>query len=313
MCSTLCPLPMIPCCKSTSLKGKRATGAPRRVRIHSFSSLTAGHGSSGFPQRSRSAKRRLRSVGGIDLEYFMTLNLPAVFNASAFAEELIRRHNTKAVGFAILQLLDAASAHSDLLFARELLATIVLDAQGQIEHPSPYSDAVRGALLAQTILLYARATIVSSRRRRFDILPRLTSQQRAAHAEIEEMRNRAIAHFDRSLKHGEALWADERVVYPSDEPFRLIPAIRRLVVREEIVRMLIDQVDAALEVLDSIRREKDVAAVTALRKLLADDPQQIERLKSYGMDVMEFLGDFKTAADMLGPGFGSGKLHSADG
>lgn len=205
--------------------------------------------------------------------------------------------------------MDAASAHTDLLYARELLATLVLDAQGQLEHPSPYSAAVRGALLAQTILLYARAVIVQSKRRRFDIRKFLSPAQLRMHSQIDRMRDGAIAHFDRSITHGDAKWADERVVLPGDDPFRLIPALRRLVVRDELLSELIDQVEVAIQILNGIREEKHTAAKNALHQLLERDGNQIERLQKHKLDVLAFLGDFPTIVDMLGPGYGSGQLH----
>ena len=246
----------------------------------------------------------------------MPVKLPPAFDLMPLIAKLQRKHDTKVVGFALSDLLDVASAHGDLLFARELLHTIVLDAQGAIHHPSPYSMAVRGALLAQAILLYARASTTKSARKTFDIRSRLNAEQKAVHDRIARYRNSAIAHFDRESRHGGALWADERVILVPSIPLEfgpVRPALRRLVVRQELVDEILPQTELALEIYAQLLREKFQTAQAKLDDLLRKQPSLIDTIRDHRFDAITFFSSMEQAADFLGPGKRSATLHEVMG
>ena len=239
----------------------------------------------------------------------MSANLPAAYDLGPVIAELRKRSGTKRAGQALSDLLDVASAHADLLFARELLHTLLLDAAGEINHPSPYRMAVRGALLAQVIVLYTRASIVKSVRKTFDIRSRLSPEQQGLHRRIDAWRNEAIAHFDRSARHGEALWADETIVFTPDAELQIRPALRRLVVRDELVRDLLGQVETVTDIYGEFIRQKFADARDALNDVLERFPD-VARLVTEGpFDALSFFSTPEVAADFLGEAKRSGTLH----
>ena len=243
----------------------------------------------------------------------MSTKLPAAFDLGSVITELKGRPGTRKAAQALSDLLDVASAHGDLLFARELLHTLIIDARGELKHPSPYGMAVRGALLAQAIVLYTRASIVKSVRKTFDIRSRLSPEQQALHLRIDGWRNEAVAHFDRSARHGEALWADETLVFTPDGGFPIRPALKRLAVRDELVGELLGQVEAVADIYMELMRGKFPVAQEALADVLERFPDVRKLVQEHPFDALSFFSTPEVASDFLGEGKLSGTLHGIHG
>ena len=242
----------------------------------------------------------------------MPKKLPVSYDISQFIEKIRKTKEGKPTAQALNDLLDVSSAHGDLLFARAILLAVTTAIEHENDDDSPYSMPVRGALLAQAILLYARATITRSARKTFNIRSKLNEDQKEVHQLISNYRNEAIAHFDRKSRHDDGFWADERVILVPSIPLEqgpVRPALRRTVTQPKVLQQIITQVDVVLPIYMELIKEKIRISNDKLDNYIRKNNEAAAILLNDRFDPISFFDNLERAEDFLGSGRMQGTLH----
>ncbi|MBP7135052.1 MAG: hypothetical protein KBA57_01690 [Sphingomonadaceae bacterium] len=198
-------------------------------------------------------------------------------------------------------MVDAYSAHADMLFAYEIMVALNEDARIEDETGEPrYSSVERGALFGQAVIYYARATIVSGSRRRSDLAGRLAPEEQTMHKQIEEMRHQAFAHFDSKASYkGNDFAVEKPILVVGEKGSSLRTAIKRLVLNEQLYADVLHQVKAMLKILEEHISAKSIAAREALWQLLDQVPDLGKEINKLPFDAFAFFGDNTIARDFL--------------
>lgn len=240
------------------------------------------------------------------------------FDLGEFANRLARKGETRSLSNRMLSFLDASSAHADLVFAQELIHAFFTQ-----DSDNDHIAAINAALISQIVLLYARATIVSSRpakavfaassRRTFDVTRYMSSEEKIRHEEIKLLRNESVAHFNRDTHVRGVLWAKEKLIMVAARVFGESPKIgvvsTRLSFDQEIVTLLVEQVKVGLRVLGEIWNEIHQECWNAFIEYAEKYPEGAKQLEDLELDLRALFQTEEAYFDFIGEGKGVGKLH----
>lgn len=229
-----------------------------------------------------------------------------VADLSALAAQLEADGGDKKLANAIKNASRAQSCIADLTLAQQTMEALAqLSASGWIASPI-HRLAAEHALLANTLMLYARATSVGAKlgeRGHTSIRDRLNDADRRDHDQLIEIRSTAVAHvapdhiIDGDLWHREAAFAVEMI------DGRWVPAAmtRRVQTHGSCAQILRRLMPKAEQLLRDTYHKRLNYVTQALQAL----PQVGEKLASYPLDANDLFGSEEEAyAALSDPGRG---------
>lgn len=227
--------------------------------------------------------------------------LPSAYDLGPFARLLLKSKHNHSVGRAIEQMVDAYSAHADMVFAHEIMIALNEDARIENETGTPrFTSVERGAMFAQAVIYYARATTVSGSRRRSDLVGKLSAEEQAMHKAMEDMRHKAFAHFEKSAAYKGLDFAIEKpiLVIGKNGP-SLRTAIKRMVLNVQLYGDVLHQVEAMLAVISEHIQVRSEKARAALWAALEAEPELGREINKLPFDAQDFFSDAAMARDFL--------------
>lgn len=202
----------------------------------------------------------------------------STFNLTALSERLFAEGRLKPLAGKIQRAQNLASLHADTVMARECL-----DALDALLAVTPADNDLsksitEASLLSNAVMLYARATKTKSDERKdFDLRDRFSPEQKIAHQELCDLRDKAIAHFGSGGSYaGE--WQVELVVLDvTDGGARVGVATRRKTLDKGLMRRARAQIEVASALLRDLSREHIDEATDELNKLAEEDIDLINK------------------------------------
>lgn len=231
--------------------------------------------------------------------------MAAMFNLTAFARELREAGRYGLICFLIERQAHRSSRLADLSHAAELVALMkrhgaLLKRMPQQRRGDDPMTNIQGALFAQALLLYSRATVPGDKGRpqQIDAIKALSPEQQKTHRNLVALRDSAVAHFDTEARQD---WHSDCLVLTQHDDGNWTygsPYVRgttRGDVSADITSLLeviIPWVEKAnKEALDHLHAELD--------KTLAGEPALNGILERHTFNPKEFFGADE-AADAIG-------------
>lgn len=223
--------------------------------------------------------------------------MPDSYDLTALSERLLAEGRLQSLAGKIQRAQDLASLHADLVMARECLDALdALLAKPSVEDGFA-KNITEASLLNSAVLLYSRGTKTTSDERRvIGIHDKFSPEQKIAHQELCDLRDKAIAHFGSGGSYtGE--WKVERVVLDATEDFRVAVATRRMTVDKKLATRVRQQIDVARALLYQLSRDQIDAVTAEFNKLAAEDPDLINNeIRRHPLNLTIFLTSPEAAA-----------------
>lgn len=219
-------------------------------------------------------------------------------NLKAAGEALPERYNK--LQRMIRHTSDAHSVHSDLAIAYDMmlsLPTLVEMSRRQDHQPNWASNAALAAFNS-AIILYVRATKTSSNHRTaFDILKGLSSDQRASHEKMCDLRDDAIAHYGPGEGYGGPVWQWEGMYLPLDrhDDLRIMKVSRRVFQQTQLEGELTRLIHRVMLLADANLQKRDASLVAEMNKQGADQ-DLIEHFNLFKVSMTEIFEGNAAAA-----------------
>jgi hypothetical protein len=215
------------------------------------------------------------------------------FNLTAFSDRLFAEGRLLSLAGKIKLARELHSLHADLAMAIESLDVLVAT---PIKSEDFRTVVTEFALLNNAIILYARATKVKSDERGgYDLRSRFTDQEKLAHKELIDLRDKAIAHFGSGGTYsGE--WQAELVVLQT-KGTATKPGIitRRQMIDRKLLERVRKQVCAAYNMMGFLSVEMLEKITEELNNVAANDPNFLEELRQHPLNLSLFM----TSADAV--------------
>ena len=227
------------------------------------------------------------------------MNQDAAFNLSAFAARLLKEGRKIDLAAKIRNAVDARSIEVDLMIAHEACSALAFSFDNSMQQPAHFRETSEAALLSYIVVLYARATKTNSdERKQYDPRSRFTSEEKAVHTELCDLRDKAVAHFGYGGSY-KGDWTIELAVLEV-EGTHALPAIitRRLIVDRNLLARASAQILRALEVIRPVCVERINAFTDAINAECTADPEFYKEVQQHPLNLAIFLGGEDQAAQM---------------
>lgn len=194
------------------------------------------------------------------------------FNLSAMADRLFAEQRLLPLAGKIRRVHELHSLTADLKMALDSLSILVSEILNRSEADSR-QKTLEASLLNNAIVMYARATKTSSDERKgFDIRSKFSEEQLVVHAEICDLRDKAVAHFGSGGSYS-GQWQDDVVVFHLRDDAASTSALTvRQTVDRELVGRAYCQVKIAFDIMNAAYVDKHEEMWMAFDKMVADDP-----------------------------------------
>jgi len=231
--------------------------------------------------------------------------MPELYNLSALASALGRGGRHVALVSQIDAQRDTASRMTDLSHAVELVAQLaeVHSTPGRLFQSGVLWDAfsnVQGALFAQALILYGRATERPDPKRPlcFDLEAVVTSDELAAHRRLRTVRDRAIAHVDSEARQD---WHTNVLVLlmGDDGTWRFRAPHNRTSYNTATFRDLQTSLETALKAGAAFGHRALLALGAALDAALKEDPRLKAVLENCVFDAQGYFGTSAEATSAI--------------
>ncbi len=239
--------------------------------------------------------------------YIRTMAKPdPTFNLSALADRLFREKRMLPLAGKIRRARDLHSLSTDLLMALESLDA--LDVQLKVDtDPDDHQKLItESALLNNALVLYVRATKTESQERGgFDLRPRFSTEEKAVHRELSDLRDSAIAHFGSGGSY-EGEWQAELVILQfSGEDAKPGVVTRRQTVDRNLVRRARSQVEVALALMRGIYHERLNEITEEINAAVVADAEFYKEISVHPLNLELFMKS-EVAADSARAAFETG-------
>src|SRR5436190_7339092 len=214
----------------------------------------------------------------------------STFNLTALADRLFAEKRLLPLADKIRRARDLHSLSADLAMALESLDA--LDAL--LKAPTARDDYIKiiteSALLNNALILYVRATKTTSQERGgFDLRSRFSEEEKVAHEELSDLRDKAIAHFGSGGSYrGE--WQAELVILQfKGEDAKPGVVTRRKTVDRKLAMRARKQIEAAHALLRALSLQKLGEVTDELNKAAAEDPEFHREISRHPLNLNIFL------------------------
>lgn len=200
------------------------------------------------------------------------------------------------------------------MLAHEACNSLAFSLDNPMQQPANFRETSEAALLSYIVLLYARATKTESDvRKQYDPRPKFTADEKKVHAELCDLRDKAVAHFGYGGSYtGD--WTIELAMFEVDGT-DVLPAIitRRLVVDRGLLARARAQISRALEVIEPVCMKRIKAFTDAINAECAADPEFYKEVHQHPLNLAILLGGEDQAAQMKAGRRPGGQTRSAFG
>lgn len=233
-------------------------------------------------------------------------SLPKMVDLMAIALQLEQSEPKDKLAGAVRNAGRAQSCVADITLARSTLEALAqLQSLGQWA-PVIHRLAAEHAMLANAIILYARATATGAKageRGHTSIRERLTSEQQKAHDWIIDVRNTAVAHVRANEALAEELWHREIIFAKEQGDGSWLPAA--MTRRVQVNPILVGKLRGLLEVAEGLLKQTYYKRIEFVARLLERTPGAAERFPKNLIDPISIFGseqEAKRALDGARPG-----------
>lgn len=163
------------------------------------------------------------------------MTLPRVASLEAIAQAIADPNNRTRLTDMIRRMKVAQSCVADLTLASHTIEALVELMRTGWQLSPVHSVAAEHAMIANAVLLYARATSTHGsvgERGSISIEDRLSSEDRADHRRLLALRNRALAHVYSEELFGENVWHQESAI-ALDNGYSWVPLVASVRVQVE--------------------------------------------------------------------------------
>jgi hypothetical protein len=221
----------------------------------------------------------------------------ATFNLSALADRLLAEGRKTDFAMKIRAAVDAHSIKADLTLAGEACTTLAFLADQPQAMPANMKDTAQAALLSYAILLYVRATKSNSEARRtYDLRSKLSAEEKQVHAELCDLRDKAVAHFGTGGSYVGNWTVEVAIADVVGDGVRPAVASRRLVLDRTLLRRARFQISRALEIMGNEHGKRMNVLTDAFEAECRADPVFYKEVEQHPFNLAIFLGGDDQAA-----------------
>ncbi len=220
--------------------------------------------------------------------------LASTFNLTALGDRLFSERRLLSLAGKIRRAGDLHSLSTDLVLALKCLDTLeeffeASDSLGPFQSEDA-KLATQSALLNNALVLYARATITTSKQRGgFDLRSRFCEEGRIAHKELVDLRDCAIAHFGSGGSYAGEWQAELVILQCQGEDTRVGFVTRRQIVDRQLVLRARKQIDLALSLMQQLGKEKFREVTEEINKAVIEDPSFYKEVSRHPLNLDIFL------------------------
>ncbi|MES1156608.1 MAG: hypothetical protein ABUL73_02405 [Alphaproteobacteria bacterium] len=215
------------------------------------------------------------------------------YNLSALADRLFFEKRLLPLAHKIRRARDLHSLSADLAMAIESLDALEA-VEVEMKNPKAPDDLAKiitqSALLNNAVVLYARATKTTSKKRGgYDLWSRFSEEEKVTHKELTDLRDEAIAHFGTGGSYrGE--WQAELVILQSrGEETKPGVTTRRKTLDRDLVQRARKQIQMAHDHLRELAIKKLDKVTAELNKTLSKEPEFYKEVRQHPLNLDIFL------------------------
>jgi hypothetical protein len=223
----------------------------------------------------------------------------AFYNLTAFADRLVGEGRKIDLAWKIRNAVDPKSIEVDLVLASDACDALAFSLDNPMQQPANFRETSEAALFSYIVVLYARATKSESDvRKQYDPRSKFNAEEKKAHLELCDLRDKAVAHFG----HGGSYvgnWNTELAVADSNY-IGVRPAIitRRLIVDRKLLVRARNHILRTLEIIIPVCVKRIEDFTDALNAEFETDPNFYEEVQQHPLNAAIFLGGAEQVAQM---------------